>query len=265
LLVLNGIDTATNGHEQGTRHIWSGNLSTGHPSFGALVAGVKAPFLPMSYVSNGGYDFTADLVAATRVTNTWVLSRIAYPNRYDPNNPTSNHHTLETYDRIRHWREERVQRQLTKAKLPRVRRALNALYLSRTGDNDLKRLTEYLPATLDNSNNALLRQAQIICASFKAGLSLSANMSIGGFDTHGNHDAAHAPGLQRILAGVDFLMEEAERQGVADRLVVAVGSDFARTPWYNDTNGKDHWSITSMMMMGPGIRGGRVIGATDER
>ncbi|MBU6162211.1 MAG: DUF1501 domain-containing protein, partial [Myxococcales bacterium] len=41
--------------------------------------------------------------------------------------------------------------------------------------------------------------------------------------------------------------------------------DFARTPWYNETNGKDHWSVTSMMFMGPGIRGGRVIGATDAR
>ena len=34
--------------------------------------------------------------------------------------------------------------------------------------------------------------------------------------------------------------------------------------WYNDNNGKDHWSITSFLAMGPGIQGGRVIGATDD-
>ena len=38
-----------------------------------------------------------------------------------------------------------------------------------------------------------------------------------------------------------------------------------RTPTYNKGNGKDHWSIGSIMFMGPGIKGNRVIGATDEK
>ncbi|MCH7989343.1 MAG: DUF1501 domain-containing protein, partial [Planctomycetes bacterium] len=38
----------------------------------------------------------------------------------------------------------------------------------------------------------------------------------------------------------------------------------ARTPKYNNNNGKDHWSIGSIMFMGRGIRGNRVVGATDE-
>ena len=37
-----------------------------------------------------------------------------------------------------------------------------------------------------------------------------------------------------------------------------------RTPTYNNGDGKDHWSIGSIMFMGAGIRGNRVIGATDE-
>jgi hypothetical protein len=60
-------------------------------------------------------------------------------------------------------------------------------------------------------------------------------------------------------------MEEAVRQQVADKIVVSVGSDFGRTGGYNDGNGKDHWSVTSMMFMGPGIPGNRVIGASDGR
>jgi hypothetical protein len=38
-----------------------------------------------------------------------------------------------------------------------------------------------------------------------------------------------------------------------------------RTPTYNKGNGKDHWSIGSIMFLGPGIKGNRVIGATDEK
>jgi len=71
--------------------------------------------------------------------------------------------------------------------------------------------------------------------------------------------------MRNIVAGLTAIMDEAERQGIADRVILVVGSDFARTPWYNETNGKDHWSITSMMFLGAGIRGGRVIGATDPR
>jgi uncharacterized protein (DUF1501 family) len=47
-------------------------------------------------------------------------------------------------------------------------------------------------------------------------------------------------------------------------VVVVVGSDFGRTPSYNAGNGKDHWSITSMLAFGKGIPGDRVVGATDE-
>ena len=38
-----------------------------------------------------------------------------------------------------------------------------------------------------------------------------------------------------------------------------------RTPNYNAGNGKDHWSIGSAMFLGRGIKGNRVVGATDEK
>ena len=52
---------------------------------------------------------------------------------------------------------------------------------------------------------------------------------------------------------------------VKDKVVIVMGSDFGRTPGYNDGNGKDHWSVSSLMAMGAGITGNRVIGGTDER
>lgn len=58
-------------------------------------------------------------------------------------------------------------------------------------------------------------------------------------------------------------MDEALRQGIDDRLYVLVASDFARTPQDNDGSGEDHWSVASMLLMGPGIQGGRIVGETD--
>lgn len=262
LLVINGIDMETNGHDSGTRHMWSGNLAEGHPSFAALVAGALAPTRPMAFISNGGLDFTAGVVPLTRIGNTNVFNRLAYPDRIDPNDGEYLYHSASTEDRLRQYRSDRLQALMANQGLPRVQRAQNVLFTARSAKNELKQLSAYLPEELDNSGNGLKRQAQLAIAAYKAGLAVSVNMSQGGFDTHGNHDANHYPRLGTLLEGVDFLVEEAKRQGVWNKCVVVMGSDFGRTPYYNDGNGKDHWSVTSMMFMGAGIKGNRVIGGT---
>jgi hypothetical protein len=271
LLVLNGVDTETNSHEGGTRYTWSGQLGEGHPSLAAAIAAVEAPNEGLSFISNGGYDATAGLVAPTRVgSNTGLLTQLAYPEVANPSlgdqlmAPGNRFHTVATTERIVAARQARLERHMAAQRLPRQAQAMGTLYGIRAGESELSALAEYLPETLDNSNNPLKRQAQLAIASYRAGLTVSANLAFGSFDTHSNHDATHLPRLATVLEGVDFVMKEAEAQGIADKLVVVIGSDFGRTPGYNDGNGKDHWSITSMMMMGKGIQGGRLIGSTDD-
>ncbi len=265
LVVINGIDTSTNGHDSGSRHIWSGRLAEGYPSFGALVAGAKSKTSPMAFLSNGGFDFTGGLVAPTRSGSTAPLARLAFPNRSDPNSASSTFHSNDTEERIRNAERARLNRLRAKETLPAYTSSFGLLFSARTGEAEVQNLTTHLPTTLDNSNNPLRRQAQVAIAAYKAGLTVAANLNIGGFDTHSNHDQTQISSLQRLLEGIDFFMVEAERQGVRDRVVLVVGSDFGRTPGYNDGNGKDHWSITSMMAMGAGIRGNRVVGGTTDR
>jgi hypothetical protein len=261
LVVINGVDMATNGHDSGTRNAWSGTLMEGYPSFAALVAGVNAPEKPMSYLTNGGYDYSAGLVSPTRVGNTAALSRLAKPHLIDPNKE-DRFHTEATEARIRALRDKRLSERMAKTTLPRYQHAMNMLWTVRQGSNELKLLQEFLPATLDNTGNQLKRQAQLAVAAYRAGLAVSANLTLGGFDTHSNHDTNQFARLTMLLEGVDFLMEEAILQGVADKMIVLIGSDFGRTPSYNDGNGKDHWSVSSFMAMGAGIAGNRVVGAS---
>ena len=259
LLVINGVDTATNGHDSGSRHVWSGNLAEGHPSLGAMIAATHAGTKAMAYITNGGYDITRDIVARTRFGDAGAIGRIAYPNRLDDNNSFFPEATL---SRIQSAQAARLQHLAEHTHLPHAQQSIGSLQLARSSNNELRRLTEYLP---ELNGSALERQAKVAIAAYKAGLCVAANLSVGGFDTHGNHDQDHYPRLVSLLQGVDGIWTEAERQGVADRLVVVVGSDFGRTPYYNASRGKDHWSVTSMMLMGKGIPGNRVIGATTER
>jgi hypothetical protein len=71
--------------------------------------------------------------------------------------------------------------------------------------------------------------------------------------------------IPEFLAGIDYLVTKAEELKIRDKLVVIVQSEMGRTPNYNKGNGKDHWSIGSIMFMGQGIRGNRVVGVTDDK
>jgi uncharacterized protein (DUF1501 family) len=264
LLVINGVDSQTNSHETGNRYTWSGSMDPGFPAFSALVAAAQDPRPSLSFLTNGGYSETAGSVAPTRIPDTKAIAEIAFPDQLVIDDEASFLHHPSTMARIQAAREARHERQLGDSTLPREQRALSILHEARTGKNELAQLAETLPATIDNSNNRLIRQAQVAMACFKAGVTISANLSIGGFDTHGNHDNSHTPNMQRIVEAITYAMDEAERLGIADKLNILVGSDFGRTPWYNENNGKDHWSITSVLAMGPGIEGGRVVGATTD-
>ncbi len=261
-LVLNGVDTQTNNHDAGMRHTWSGRLSEGYPALAALIAGVHSPRSPMSFITNGGYDLTNGLVAPTRTGNIGVIHRIAHPNAIDGNPEGSKFHTPATMSRIQDALTERQSWLERTFALPKAKHAIGQLYGARTGRNDVQRLSEFLPSQFEGA--PLKRQAQVALAAFRAGIGRCANLTIGGFDTHGDHDNQHFPRLAELMQGVDYIWDEAERQQIADKLVVVVGSDFGRTPGYNEGDGKDHWSITSVLVMGAGVPGNRVIGTTDE-
>lgn len=273
LTVLNGIDMSTNNHDGGSRATWSGRLSEGFPSFGAIVAATRAPDSSLAYISSGGYDATEGLIPLTRMSSIDALRRVAYPNQTSPTEPdTDQFHSTSTMARIRKAQDERLKAQLAQQRLPRVKTAMSELTLARASDDVLKDLV--LPADLVDlpgyqlsDLRDMMQQSQLAVAAFKAGMAVAVNLNLGGFDTHANHDVDQVRQLAKLLAGVDFLMSEAETAGIADNLVIMIGSDFARGPGYNADNqygGKDHWSITSAMLMGRGIGKNRVIGATTD-
>ena len=94
---------------------------------------------------------------------------------------------------------------------------------------------------------------------------MSANLSIGQFDSHANNDTDQMKLIPEFLAGIAYIMRRAEELKIRDQMVLIVQSEMGRTPTYNTGNGKDHWSIGSIMFLGRGITGNRVIGATDDK
>ena len=106
-------------------------------------------------VLNVLHDFTAGLVAPTRSGGTGPLSRLAFPNRDDPNNADTRFHHESVIDRIRNAQRARLNRQRGAETLPRVQDAYGTLFAARSGETEVQALTSFLPETLDNSKNDL--------------------------------------------------------------------------------------------------------------
>lgn len=261
-MVINGVDTTTNAHDAGQRNCVSGRLGEGYPNIAALVAGVGAPQRPMSFISFGPYDRTGGLVAPVRNGNQERLADLSYPDRMNAvDEAGGTYHTEYANTLIRLTREKRTQAELADNRLPRFQRAMSSVLTARSGSKELQNLQAVLPAP---NTNPLFRQAELVVAAYKAGIGVAGNLFHSNFDTHSNHDADQEARMNEIIGLVSFLWQEAERQAIADRLCVLICSDFGRTPQYNGGAGKDHWAITSMIAMGAGIPGDRVVGVTTE-
>ena len=124
---------------------------------------------------------------------------------------------------------------------------------------------EFTTASGNTYRSELRRQAQLAVLAVKAGVEVSADLWLGGFDTHDTHDVDQGALMANLTDSVDYLWDYAEAHGVADRLVVVMGSDFGRTNFYNSQDGKDHWLIGSYVVMEKNQScTNRVVGETDE-
>ncbi len=87
-----------------------------------------------------------------------------------------------------------------------------------------------------------------------------------GWDTHSKNFEALAGELLPMLdQSLSALLDDLAARGTLDETLVIVMGEFGRTPKINAAAGRDHWgSCQSVLLAGGGVRGGRVIGASDK-
>ena len=274
-LIINGIDAQTNSHETGRLFNWTGSNAEGHPSLSALFAAAQSPDQPLAYSVYGGMSRTAGLVNLNRFDDLSDMLVLARPDR-DPRTAQPLR-TASDLERSRAIVQSDINRLLAQPQLS-VRKRLNMLRYtdSRDGRDGLERLAELIPgpeeiepsvdidAGVNMFYSNLKQQMQGALMVFQSGLGSAADLSLGGFDSHNDHDPISEALFTHLADALHFFWDEAEKAGLADRILLVVGSDFGRTNHYNDGNGKDHWPIGSYMVMERGATwGDRVVGLTD--
>lgn len=264
LRVLNGVDNRTNSHSTGTMYADTGSMAMGYPDFSALYAAVHGADRPLAWMTDGsGNDEPAGLVARSESSDATFFQIVGDPTN-GMTDPFSAHLTVA--------QSKRKTLQSQKENLPLRRQYQDQLYLVREQGVEFGGVAAEIVsppagtpaadvAAASNSNRR--NHMRIAAAGFSKGMASSMQVGFGGFDTHGNHDNNHFPRIRTVLVDLHFLFRALDAYGVREQTTVVVGSDFGRTPWYNDGNGKDHWAVTSYMLMGNGVAGGTQINATN--
>jgi len=291
MLVLNGIDTQTNNHETGVQGLACGHNDVELPAIAALFSGavMQQKNLPLAFLAHGQYNRTGDVVGVSRFPGDKV-GLLADPFKAASGDEKGMLSEV-AQRRIAEIRTQRLVQLQAQASLPRNKRTLAAMIDAAKGGGTLTLLKElanqgppdfsafeaglspetipYLSQPINGQANAasrfvdLGRPLEVLLRCFKYGVSAGATFAQGGFDTHDNHDINQQNAMAVFVARLRYVLLRADQLGIGDKLYVLVTSDFGRTPRYNTGNGRDHWNVTSALLSGPGIAGGRAIGKTD--
>jgi hypothetical protein len=85
------------------------------------------------------------------------------------------------------------------------------------------------------------------------------------WDAHSGIEANHTKLCAEMDKPVAGLLRDLKRRGLLDETLVVWGGEFGRTPMSEKGGGRDHNPTGfSMWMAGGGVKGGQVIGSTDE-
>lgn len=86
-----------------------------------------------------------------------------------------------------------------------------------------------------------------------------------GWDAHSDMETNHTEMCRASDQPVAALLKDLKQRGLLDQTLVVWGGEFGRTPMSQTGDGRDHNpSGFTMWMAGGGVRGGQIIGATDE-
>lgn len=276
MTVVNGISVQSINHPDCAKRMLTGTASETNPDFGAIAAYELGRELPAPYLALGPTAYTGALGSIAVRTGTLAQIKtlidptLAYPKPQGGSSrfvPTADEAALvDRYVRARVERERatRGQRGFNAARLDDFSASL------RRGEQ-FKRFGGALGTDFEFTLD-LRVQIEIALRALGEGLSRAVHLeaTFGGWDTHTGNELQSAlqedlfDALDSLVTGLASRPGAKAGNKLLDETVVAVVSEMGRTPKLNEAGGKDHWPVTSALLFGGGLRGGRALGGTGD-
>jgi uncharacterized protein (DUF1501 family) len=268
--VVRGISVASVAHAECVKRMATGTRNETNPDMGAIVAHDNGNDLPLPYLILGDTAFAGQYaVSAGRVGATNQIIALLDPAQAYP---TNGRLPLATTNA-----EDAILKKYADASANRMRATRGANgYNRKRVDDFVESITrgkklESVRDGFGNRGRTLLLDSQVDLAldALSRGISQSIMMNTRlGWDTHDNntdqaglHETTFA-GLTKLLDGLAARPGLTAGSNMLDDTVVVCFSEFSRTPKLNANLGKDHWPVTSAIVMGAGVKGGRSLGAS---
>ncbi|MGA1307103.1 MAG: DUF1501 domain-containing protein [Candidatus Kapaibacteriota bacterium] len=124
-------------------------------------------------------------------------------------------------------------------------------------------------AISNGAKGSLVRQMGIISKLISGGLKTKVYLAqIGGFDTHVqqqdmNNNGQHPALLNQLANAISIFMDDAVKQGFANRVVGLTVSEVGRRPYENGSNGTDHGTTSVQFAFGTRVQA-NVFGANPD-
>jgi len=106
-----------------------------------------------------------------------------------------------------------------------------------------------------------VRFVELSCLAYNIGGGNGANP----WDQHGEVKKGHEAMARQVDQPIAALLADLDQRGLLDDTLVVWAGEFGRTPFSQGSNGRDHNPLGfSIWMAGGGMKGGTVLGSTDE-
>lgn len=268
--IVNGIDHHSVGHDSGRQMTMTGTSASSYPDWPTIIAANGRGEYPLPHVVFGGPAYAGNLGGTlVRAGGGTLLDLIdgSISGYSDTPAPILATPADSMVDAFVHGRTADFDRARGGGSVPTGGRTAALLANLERGMELEGRRFE---AGLNDLGSGIAEQAIKASELMRLGLSRCAMIGIpGGWDCHGDY-RVNAMQFDDFFDALDQLMEHlATTPGQAspwliDEVVVVALSEFGRTPRWNGGPGKDHWPYGSCMVVGPGVNGGRTLGATDD-
>lgn len=268
--IVRGISVGSVAHKECLKRMATGTRNETNPDIGAIVAHERGNDLPLPYLILGETAFAGEYaVSAGRVGSTNQIIALLDPAQAYQTNGKAPLATTAAEDAL-------LQR-YAKAGADRIRAVRGAAGYNKKRVDDFvdaigrgKRL-QAVRAGFGTRGRTLTLASQVDLALDALAGDVSQTVMLStrlAWDTHTDitdqaafHETTFA-GLTQLLDGLSARPGRNAGTTMLDDTTVVCMSEFSRTPKLNANGGKDHWPVTSAVVMGAGIKGGRSYGET---
>ena len=269
-VIFNGLLVPSVAHGNCRRLMMTGTSNDGASDWAAIIASGASMELALPQMVLSGPSYPGQHgVSVTRAGTGGQLDALLSGEVLDWSDQLTERPPIRAEDRMDSYLVRRAAAAVDSANLPRAKELYEAYEASLVRGVELKDLQDVINWSAGGS---LAAQGNLAGQLLNLGISRTVMMNHGGsgWDSHQNNDQTQSQSWESLFGG---LLDTADRfdtlpgrngGSLLDETVFVVMSEMGRTPALNDGEGKDHWPYTSALVMGPGLTGGRVIGATDD-